>query len=60
MRQDVRDLIARQQVDRILPPLGFWTKCALVLGWCLFAWIVFVVFLAGIAWWLETIAEWVA
>lgn len=50
MRQDVRDVIARRRVP-------FWSRASVWAGAIVLSWIVFLIFFAGIAWWLEVLAE---
>ena len=60
LKQDVREVIARQQVERVCPPAPFWSKALLIAGGIVVGWMLILVFLGGVVYWLDTIAEWLA
>ena len=58
MTQNVRDIIGRQEVSRVLPRVPIWSRLLTWAVFCGLAWVLVLLFIGGIWWWADQIAMW--
>lgn len=61
MTQDVRDILARQQVTRVTPPVRFRDVLCFIAFWTGIAaasWALVLLIIGGIWFWADRLAEW--
>lgn len=56
MKQRLSDILQRQQVERVLPPVGFWSRVALWIPFIVMAWVILLLMCGGIIYWLDVLA----